>query len=85
MEALNSLNAKEIATQVKQRISSKSKIKTDGFRNYSMLFICVESVERDKVPPEQAGIMLSWLHTMVFNSKRTFSGIHFVQFRNIKI
>jgi hypothetical protein len=76
MEVLNSLKAKEIEAQVKQSISSKSKIKTDGFRSYSKLYKCVESVESNKVPPEQAGIMLPWVHTMVSNAKRTFAGIH---------
>ncbi len=52
------------------------KIKTDGFRSYSKLYKCVESVESNKVPPEQAGIMLPWVHTMVSNAKRTFAGIH---------
>jgi len=76
MQVINSLKAKEIEQRVKKSISCKSKIKTDGFRSYSKLYKCVESVESINVPPEKAGIMLPWVHTIVSNAKRTFAGIH---------
>lgn len=76
MKVLNSLKAKEIEAKVKQSISCKSKIKTDGFRSYSKLNKCVESVESNIIPPELAEKMLPWVHTIVSNAKRTFTGIH---------
>jgi len=76
MKVLGSLDSETIETQVQEQIHKSSTIKTDGYRSYTNLRKYVKKHISSVVPPEEASIILPWVHTMIANAKRNFLGIH---------
>ena len=76
MKVLDSLNAKNIDTQVVEQIHPRSTIKTDGFRSYTNLKNYVKRHVSQVVPSNEASKFLPWVHTMIANAKRNLLGIH---------
>ena len=65
-----------INTASEQALNKDSKIKTDGWRGFNKLKEVVKKHIKKIVPPENASIVLPWVHTMISNAKRNFLGIH---------
>lgn len=55
-----------------ESLSKDSKIKTDGWRGFNKLKEIVKKHIKKVVLPEEAPIVLPWVHTMISNAKRNF-------------
>jgi transposase-like protein len=76
MKVLDALDSKTIQAQIKEQVHKSSTVKTDGYKSYSNLKNYVRKHLSQVVPPEEASIILPWVHTMIANAKRTLLGIH---------
>ena len=76
MVVVEDLKADTIEKEVSKKINTSATVKTDGFRSYSKLKTKVKNHLQQLVPPNQAGVILPWVHTIISNAKRTLLGIH---------
>lgn len=76
MIAVGDLTADTINQTATEVIQKNTIIKTDGYRSYNKLKRISLKRKRHIVPPQQAGKVLPWVHTMISNAKRNFLGIY---------
>jgi len=76
MKVMDELNAEGINYEVEHAVRDSAHVITDGYSGYSLLKYVVDKHTAMKVKPKEAGKKLPWVHTVISNAKRLFSGVH---------
>lgn len=70
MRVMPDLKSQTINKVVKDSVSPKTNVKTDGFFSYRRLNEVVKRHISKVIPPDQAGKELPWVHIAISNAKR---------------